>query len=289
MLIPNFTKNAQPCEVLWNGVINLETIRQWCSTSYSPLGIIIPNYNIVDHLKFCGISKSHLQTVLGIRDIQENNKRLLIFNASCGVLVTIRVASEKQLLEEMINCVFDISMLLLMFRDELKDSGVLVTGLVVYSGNNIHFESNCPNCQHFIVREEVFESAQSINNFWEEYKEKNILNKITRLPEDAKEKVFMAVTSKILPYLASYQYQECKMQFLPTLNKDATGSIEETTLLLDRYQMEVAYSMENRIILKGDYGTGKTIICLKKIEILSTALSDRETIYYINFHGRSEL
>lgn len=38
VLIPNFTKNAQPCEVLWNGVINLETIRQWCSTSYSPLG-----------------------------------------------------------------------------------------------------------------------------------------------------------------------------------------------------------------------------------------------------------
>ena len=182
--------------------------------------------------------------MLGIRDIQENNKRLLIFNASCGVLVTIRVASEKQLLEEMINCVFDISMLLLMFRDELKDSGVLVTGLVVYSGNNIHFESNCPNCQHFIVREEVFESAQSINNFWEEYKEKNILNKITRLPEDAKEKVFMAVTSKILPYLASYQYQECKMHFLPTLNNDATGSIKETTLLLDRYQMEVAYSMK---------------------------------------------
>ena len=160
------------------------------------------------------------------------------------MLVTIRVASEIQLIEEMINCVFDISMLLLMFRDKLKDSGVLATGLVVYSGNNIHFESNCPNCQHFIVREEVFESAQSINNFWKEYKEKNILNKITRLPEDAKEKVFMAVTSKFLPYLASYQYQECKMHFLPTLNNDATGSIKETTLLLDRYQMEVAYSMK---------------------------------------------
>ena len=54
----------------------------------------------------------------------------------------------------------------------------------------------------------------------------------------------MAVTSKFLPYLASYQYQECKMHFLPTLNNDATGSIKETTLLLDRYQMEVAYSMK---------------------------------------------
>ena len=53
--------------------------------------------------------------------------------------------------------------------------------------------------------------------------------------------------------------------------------------------MEIAHSRENRIILKGDYGPGKTIIFLKKIEILSAVVRDRESIYYINFHGRSEL
>ena len=276
-------------EVLWNEVINLEIMRQWCSISNSGLGLIIPNYNIVDHLKFCGISKPHLQRVLGVRGIQRNNKRLLIFNASWKVLVTIRVASEIQLKEEINHCIIDINMLLLMFRGELEGSGVAVTGLVVYSGNNIHSESNCANCQHFIVTREVFESSESINNFWREHKEENLFDKIIRLPESTKEKVFMAVSSKIIPYLASYQYQVCNTQFLPTLNKDATESIEEAMLLLDRSQMEIAYSMENRIILKGDYGTGKTIICLKKIEILSTVLGDSETIYYINFQGRSEL
>ena len=53
--------------------------------------------------------------------------------------------------------------------------------------------------------------------------------------------------------------------------------------------MGIAHSWENRIILKGDYGTGKTIICIKKIEILSTVLRDRETMFYINFQGKSEL
>ena len=176
-----------------------------------------------------------------------------------------------------------------MFREELEGSGVAVTGLVVYSGNNIHSESNCANCQHFIVTREVFESAESIDKFWEGYKEKNIFKKITSLPERTNERVFMALSCKIIPYLASYQYQECNTQFLPTLNTEVTESIAEATLLLDRSQMEIAYSGENRIILKGDYGTGKTIICQKKIEILSAVLGDSDSIYYVNFQGRSDL
>ena len=290
ILIPNFTKKEEPHEKLWNKIINLEILRQWCSISSSNLGIIIPNYNIVDHFKFYGISKPYLQEVLDIKSIHDNNNRLLIFNASCKVLATIRVASETRLKKEISHCITDINMLLLMFRDELKGSGVVVTGLVVYSGKNLHLESNCTKCQHFIVTREEFESAESINNFWKKYKEKNIFKKIkTKLPEGDKEKEFMAVTSKILPYLASYQYEVCNTQFLPTLQGDATRDILQAELLLDRYQMEIAHSLEERIILKGDYGTGKTIICIKNIEILSTVLRDRETIYYINFHGKSEL
>ena len=290
ILIPKFTKKGEPHEMLWNEVINLETLRHWCSMSYSPLGIIIPNYNIVDHFSFYGISKSHLQKVLDIKSIHDNNNRLLIFNASCKVLVTIRVASETHLKEEISHCITDINMLLLMFRDELKSSGVVVTGLVVSLGKNLHLEINCTNCQNFIVTKEEFESAGNINNFWKKYKEKNIFNKIkTSLPEGDKEKEFMAVTSKILPYLASYQYQVCNTQYLPTLQKDVTKNILQAELLLDRYQVEIAHSLENHIILKGDYGTGKTIICIKKIEILSTVLRDREKIYYINFQGKSDL
>ena len=181
-------------------------------------------------------------------------------------------------------------MLLLMFRDELEGSGVLVTGFVVYSQNNLHLESLCSKCQYFIVTKEVFESAESINYFWNEYKEQDIFAKIkANLPEGDKGKEFMDISSKIIPYLASYQYRVCERQLLPTLEKDATKNIVQAELLLDRYQMEIAHSRENRIILKGDYGTGKTIIFLKKIEILSAVVRDRESIYYINFLGRSEL
>ena len=290
ILIPDLQKKKKTPEILWNETINLEVMRQWCSISDSELGLIIPNYNILDHFGFNGISESDLQEVLNIKSIHSNINRLLIFNASWKLLVVIRTASETHLKEEIDYCITDINMLLLMFRDELEDSGVVVTGLIVYLGENLHLERNCSNCQHFIVTSEVFESAESMDIFWTKYKEEEIFQKIKiALPNGDKEKEFMAVSSKVLPYLASYQYHICGKQVLPTLEEEPTRNIEQAELLLDRYQMEIAHSMENRIILKGNYGTGKTIICLKKIKLLSKKLRDKETIYYINFQGESEL
>ena len=290
ILIPDLQKKKETPEILWNETINLEVMRQWCSISDSELGLIIPNYNILDHFGFNGISESDLQEVLNIKSIHSNINRLLIFNASWKLLVVIRTASETHLKEEIDYCITDINMLLLMFRDELEDSGVVVTGLIVYLGENLHLERNCSNCQHFIVTSEVFESAESMDIFWTKYKEEEIFQKIKiALPNGDKEKEFMAVSSKVLPYLASYQYHICGKQVLPTLEEEPTRNIEQAELLLDRYQMEIAHSMENRIILKGNYGNGKTIICLKKIKLLSKKLRDKETIYYINFQGESEL
>ena len=290
ILIPDLQKKKETPEILWNETINLEVIRQWCSISNSELGLIIPNYNILDHFDFHGISESDLQEVLNIKNIHSSNNRLLVFNASWKLLVVIRIASKINLKDETDSCINDVNMLLLMFRDELEGSGVVVTGLVVYLGKNLHLEINCRNCQHFIVTRELFESAENMNIFWKKYKEDEIFQKIrVTLPNGDKEKAFMAISSKILPYLASYQYHICGRQVLPTLEEEPTKNIEQAELLLDRYQMEIAHSMENRIILKGDYGTGKTIICLKKIKILSKELRDKETIYYINFQSKSEL
>ena len=60
-------------------------------------------------------------------------------------------------------------------------------------------------------------------------------------------------------------------------------------MLLDGYQMKIDYAHKKRIILKGEYGSGKTVIALKKIQLLIETLKDKEAIYYINFNGRNEL
>lgn len=52
--------------------------------------------------------------------------------------------------------------------------------------------------------------------------------------------------------------------------------------------MEIVHSKNNHILLKGDYGTGKSIICLKRLELLSKKLQDKEIIYYINFNEKTD-
>ena len=53
--------------------------------------------------------------------------------------------------------------------------------------------------------------------------------------------------------------------------------------------MQVVYSNDQRILLTGNRGTGKTVVILKKIELLRKDLKEQEVIYYVNSSGKSYL
>lgn len=287
ILLPDLTR---PGESLWNGLLNLEIIKKWCGTSNNKLGFIIPSYDIIDHFNFYGVSNSVLRKRLGVQCDHKNRRRLLVFNTSQNLFLIIRVASDASLKDEISLCVDDVKLLILMLKDELEGSGVVVSGLVVYYGDNPHLINEHLDCHCVIVSTEVFETVENIEYFFKSFKDKNISEDLnTELAEDKKQKLYMAVASKLLGYITQYQYKVCEEPVLPTSKADAAKNIAQTHLLLDRCQMEIVYSRENRIILKGDYGTGKTIICLKKIEVLLKTLKEKEIIYYIVFHGKSEL
>ena len=42
-------------------------------------------------------------------------------------------------------------------------------------------------------------------------------------------------------------------------------------------------------MLTGNYETGKTVVALKKLELLYESLEEEEVIYYVNFAGNSQL
>ena len=267
---------------LWSLPIN--TLKSWCESSKSGLGLIVANYDIKEHLLFFGAAEHLLRKALYIDEFPDDIERLIVFNPSLKILFVIHTATDN--LKQKINhCVSDVKLLGLLLKEELKESGFVIAGLIAYSGKNKHHIEKCYHCNCFVVEPRIFKSPEVFDKFWQKYKmkiwmkeqEKKVLGR-------TKIDVFRLVSSKILGYMARY-----KTALLPKLEEDPTKSIEQAEMLLNRYQMEIAYSKESRIILRGPYGSGKTVIVLKRIQLLLETMKDKEVIYYVNFSGKSQV
>ena len=289
---------------MWQRVMT--TLNAWCHSSCpkDPTGLIIRNYDFEDHLNFCGITKYEIRDTLVCQDsenmfnFQDSNNRFLAFNPSLKVILIIRLVEllegKSQLLKNEVNyCIMEVNLLCFLLRDESENTGVIVMGLVAYSGENSHSQSPCKDCGNMIVPFEIFTSVKTfkkfLKKFFNEKKMEDLAKTLATREIIEKANVFQAVASKILGYLAHLQFVMLKDPILPVKKNDATSNIKQAELLLDRYQMEIAYSDDKRIWLVGNYGTGKTVVALKKLELLLKILKDKEVIYYINFAGKSYL
>ena len=289
----------------WEGVIN--TLQYWCTNSNlghegDATGLIIRNYDLKNHLNFSGITDNEIKNFSTFQDFEkkigttENNHRFLVFNPSEKIILIIRMTESNhhgQLREEVYHCMNEVILLSFLLKNELKGSGVIVTGLVTYSSKKGQSQTGCTECDNFVVSRKIFNSGHLFENFWKRFVSQNMFS-IFASKLQAREKndnvtLFEAVASKIVGYLAHLQFELSDKPVLPVPEKEPVENIKQAELLLDRYQMEIAYSDEKRILLTGNYGTGKTVVALKKLELLYQGLKEEEVIYYVNFAGKSQL
>ena len=282
-------------------------MKYWCVSSNScnegdATGLIIRNYDLINHLNFCGVTNDEIEATSIFKTLEKkckalkNRDRFLVFNPTKKIILIIQMSRSKdheQLKDEVYHCIDEVTLLSFLLKDELKDSGVIVTGLVVYSGDKVHIHRECRDCDNFIVSNKIFESRRNFNNFWENFASQNIFkmlaSRLEAKEENNKASLFQAVASKLVGYLAHLQFKISDKPVLPVTEKDPVSNIKQAELLLDKYQMEIAYSDEKRILLTGNYGTGKTIVALKKLELLYEGLKEEEVIYYVNFAAKSQL
>ena len=264
----------------WEKVMSI--IKEWCESSSIKCGLIVRNYNIKGHLRFSKI-KLDMNETFG-----QCNERLLVFNPAQRVILTIYFAENAETLEEEVhNCIDEVNLLGLLLRDELSESGVIVTGIVACSEKIRPVP--CIDCENFIVSYNIFTSLERFLKFWYSYIDQNVYTGILQKVNNDEVKAFEAVATKMVGFLAHLQYSTFDEIKLPIPKNSPEKEITETELLLNRYQMEVVYSRQNRIFLTGSYGTGKSLIIGKKIEILLENLEDKEMIYYVNFEEKSHL
>ena len=302
-----FTAEGKP----WENIIN--TLKHWCISSNSGTGknnqedapgLIIRNYNLKNHLNFCGITDDEIKSILTFKNFEEKlktpkNTQFFVFNPSEKIILVIRLVASKhrgQLKDEAFHCIDDVNLLSFLLKDELKRSGVIVTGLVVYCGENTHSQTGCIDCDNFIVSSKIFNSVPDFDNFWKklvnQHKFKKLASKLKARKQSDISSLFQLVASQMVGYLAHLQFKIPKISqkpVLPVIDEESSGNIKQAELLLDKYQMGIAYSNEQRILLTGDYGTGKTVVALKKLELLYEDLEEKDVIYYVNFAAKSQL
>ena len=259
----------------------MSVLKTWCKKSSIGHGLILKDYDLKGHLNFSNI-KIDMDG-----KFQQCHERILLFNPANAVILTIYFAEDPEVLqEEVYNCVDEVNVLGLLLKDELTNSGVTVGGMVACSEKISH--KNCVDCKNFIVSYDIFTSEDHFSSFWDSYidQDKNVTN--DQGVED-KIKIFEAIASKLLGFLAHLQFKTSNNAVIPIPQKNPKDNILEAELLLNRYQMEIVYSNHNRVLLTGSYGTGKTVVIHKKMELLQKTLKDKEFIYYINFEHKSDL
>ena len=171
--------------------------------------------------------------------------------------------------------------MLLLLSDKLKKSNLKFISLVV--ADKTHgFELKCPNCINNVLSLKEFKDLSTFEKWWQvrtKYFEKERVKNIN--PDFIKN--FLAKVTGIVA--ATFIYGE----YIPTMTDKSDEKMANLTVLLTREQMEIFYSQEKHIIIKGGFGCGKTVIAAAMFKKIAESLKNDEKLYYICYDRRSEL
>ena len=259
----------------------IRTLEEWCydtKESNKKGALIIKNIDLSRQMKFLGIQNREVMN-------WEKPASYLAYNCTENVILYLHLAkdisSKENLNKEMRRCRLDIHLLINLYRDELENSGVTIVGIVISNSETQNLKLNCDMCSIFVTSKKVFEDLDSCKIWWNEISE---WLKVDDLDQTKAENGFLAFCSKILGLMAC-----TNCSYLPNFTKNFASQIKQACIFLTPEQIDVTYYSKNYTILKGDFGTGKSIVLQKKLENLAKVIPEDEIIYYINYDGKSNV
>ena len=266
----------------------MATLKEWCKAtqkSHSQGALIVQNFDLSKQLKFLRIQRKSAERESIINhSIAHNQSRYLAYNCSENVILYLwrgKNGKEKEnLAEEIRLCVSEIHILMHLYQDDLRESGVKIIGLVISNTEIQNFNLKCELCKIFVVSVAIFENFDSFCPWWKEID--RWFNSFSSYLYQINDESFSSFSAKMLSLMAC---TDCS--HLPNFTKSVASQIDELCLLLNPEQMDIIYSSNNYTILKGNFGTGKSIVMQKKLEILIGKIEKDEVIYYINYDHKS--
>ena len=271
-----------------NGINKIvDTMQRWCNDTNDSShlkGLVVHSFNISEYFRklfYNKFEKEKLRKDLDIKNFPPT-PIIMVYNPSENVILLIRQSGEEIFGEQIEFCSHDVKMFMLLFGDEVKRSKIKVISLL--ATNEMPDENlKCEDCKNCIVSFETLESDELFQDWFHSHAE-NFNADIDNIDEIN----IIATSAKLVGCIAAAPY----FDDLPTFTEVPNEQMKHFLVNFNHAQKNILCSGNKHLIIQGPYGSGKSIIARKKMQMLSDELkiSKRdELVHFVCFDSESAL
>ena len=275
-----YFKTSSVIMVPSDGDIIMNTLSSVCCGSEGR-GFVFKDYDIVKHLEFLGYDKVALQAKLGMAPTSKSISYVVYIEQKNVVFICEKFLKGSNIYQCLKDIALKVKYFLTLYDREIYASGVKVIGVLI-RGEEIEEDLvECKFCYLFSLSYKDFESPTIFESWWE----------LVETYEDwwdfesqeMQSKLFDDLAAEILCFMAVQE------KGLPDLTGNISKQFKQTYFLYTPQQMDIHFSDAKHVVIQGSYGSGKSLLGLKKLELISNSLGRNEKIIYINFDWKSNL
>ena len=216
----------------------------------------------------------------GLNDCtQRYNESALIFVHYLNAIIYIRHTLSNNICaieHKLKTCKEDLLLFLFVNREFLLSGDICFLNIVA-APNFKDTESKfvCKNSFNSIIGESVLCTEQTIKHWWDSI----FMPYIKQFVKSSKNDTFMNMLSSVLTYMATIRID------VPTLLGDPHQQIQ--TLLLSNEQFRAVHTSNNKKIIVGGFGSGKSVVGMCQLRVLVDNAQTDIKIFYICYDTKS--
>ena len=251
-------------------------IKKLISNKYNGSAAIITQYNALEHLNFLGYSLEDVRNKLGLSSLINQSERwddsAVVFLNDLNVVINLRytLADDIRVIEqELIKCKEDLLLFLLVNRDSALSSNICFVNIIAapnFAENGTVFQSE-NTFNSVIGRNGNANFDDWFNNIFIPYIQNVSAN-------ETDNGAFMDMISGTFTFMATTRID------VPTLAENTDEQIR--SLLLSNEQLRAINTSDNKKIIIGGYGSGKSLVAMGQIqELIKKDDKENVKIFYI--------
>ena len=237
-------------------------IKRLISNKYNGSTAIITQYNALEHLNFLGYSLEDVRNKLGLSSLINQSERwddsAVVFLNDLNVVISLRYTLADDISDieqELIKCKEDLLLFLLVNRDSALSSNICFVNIIAapnFAENGTVFQSE--NTFNSVIGRNGNENFDDwFNNIFIPYIKNVSAN-------ETDNSAFMDMISGTFTFMATTRID------VPTLAENTDEQIR--SLLLSNEQLRAINTSDNKKIIIGGYGSGKSLVAMGQIQEL---------------------